>query len=438
MKPQPLYLSAASDHATVTLSPREGRPTKIKAKIGDEDRELPVTYLEKDVIEVGDYVHPITKQRFNVNEQRIEHWAKTVRDMNAAGLEIPTPIDHVETQLARSKHDEPYVSAADNLGFVVDARRVGNKLRLTHQLIGEDALIKAMRNRASIYVLPEFIDEKGRKWADCIMHSAYTPQPVVSGMGGFMPIAASYGGGTTKSAPVFAVARETTNNGDTTMAGVLDDKQLEQIRSEIVANQGVSVADAAAMDEEALVKELFKMVFGDANAQQDQNLQTAAADANATPTGLSRGKLATLYVGLKDQLKLARTNGDGAVKLDDETAADRLLDCDSVIDDLVAKKRLKPTQATKAKALVRNGDKPNKLMLARNGGTNYPAQTLIELLRENDEPAEAPGTNGKPKTGDQKVALSRTAGGGKGEDRYSPEAAAKRAEEYAKRTNKKK
>jgi hypothetical protein len=436
MKKQPLYLSAASDHATLTLPPTEGKPTKIKVKVGEEVKDFPVAYLEKDVIECGNYVHPITKQRFDVDEKRLDHWAKNVNDMIAAGLEIPTPVDHAETQLARTQHDDPYVSADDNLGFVVGARRVGDRLRLTHQVIGDDAVAKAMRNRASVLVLPEYIDEKGRKWTDCIVHSAYTPMPVVSGMGEFLPIAASRTGSGETKAPVYTVAREA-NSGDPTMSNILDDKQLEQIRSELVANSGVSVADAAAMDEPALIEKMFEMCFGAGSdsANKDPNVQAAASDAKVQPMGLSRSKLAKIYIDLKNQLALSRAGGNGEIKLDDELAADRLSDVDDKIDGLVTAKKLKPTQATVVKAFLRNGEKPNKLMLARVNGGKMPAQLLVDALSEND-PIAAPGQSGG-KTGPQsgKLELSREA-----DDKAKQDQAAlkKKAEDFAKSRNKRK
>lgn len=424
---QPLYLSQASDHGTITLGPQEGWPTKMRIKIGDEERDVPVTYLEKDVIEVGNYTHPITKQRFGVTEKRIDHWAKNVNDMNAAGLEIPTPIDHAETQLARAKHNDPYVSAADNLGFVVGARRVGNRLRLTHQVIGEDALVKAMRNRASIYVLPEYVDERGRKWDDCIVHSAYTPMPVVSGMGAFLPIAASRDGGE-GAAPVFTVARESQQQaGESIMA--LSDKQMEQIRQHVVANSGVSVEEAAAMDEDALIEELFKIAFPGEDLT-DANVTTAAADVGVQPVGLSRAALAAKYVELKEKLALSRQSGD--VKLDDELAADRLADCDEQIDALVKAGKIKPTQATTAKAFLRSGDKPNKLMLARTESGKMPARLLIDMLGET-EPVRQPGE----KTGaqDRKLALARDGAGG---DDDATKKVREKAEAYGKSQNRRK
>jgi hypothetical protein len=43
----------------------------------------------------------------------------------------------------------------------------------------------------SLCIEPDYVDEKGRKWGDVFTHSAFTPVPVVSGMGSFVPFAAS-------------------------------------------------------------------------------------------------------------------------------------------------------------------------------------------------------------------------------------------------------
>jgi len=174
------YYLSTSAHAdlkpAVTLG--QGYPTHLKVKVGTQEREVPVAYFWKDSIQAGQYVHPGTKQKLSVDEKRIDGWVDKFHQMRAAGIEIPTPTDHS-------------AKAEDNLGFVVDAKRNGSRLSLLHQVIGEDAAMTALRNRCSLCIEPDYVDEKGRKWGDAFTHSAFTPVPVVSGMGSFVPFAAS-------------------------------------------------------------------------------------------------------------------------------------------------------------------------------------------------------------------------------------------------------
>lgn len=174
-------------------------PTHRVVRVGGKKKKLPVAYFWKDVIGTGKYRHPITGQTFEVDEKRIDGWIKKYEKMRERGIEIPTPVDHSDR-------------AEDNRGFVVGARRVGGKLQLLHQVIGEDGARMACRNRCSVFIDPEFTDEHGKNWGEVIAHSAFTPKPVISGQGEFVPFAASraIGSGKPRKVPVFYLSRQET------------------------------------------------------------------------------------------------------------------------------------------------------------------------------------------------------------------------------------
>jgi hypothetical protein len=188
MKHGPLYLRTAAKPSATRVTPK-GLPTHVKVKLGGERKTVPVAYFDKPAISAGKYVHSVTGQRFKVTPERIDRWVEKFRKMKRAGVEVPTPVDHSD-------------AAEDNRGFVVDARREGNTLVLTHQAIGKDAAKLALRNRCSVLIDPDFRDGNGHRWGDVIAHSAYTPKPVVHGHGSFQPIAASRAGGV-RRVPVF-------------------------------------------------------------------------------------------------------------------------------------------------------------------------------------------------------------------------------------------
>lgn len=184
---RPLYLTRRARPATRRVRTPGGLPDRIVTRLGGRRREVPVSYWEKDAIAVGRYRHPVTGQRFRVSRGRIDRWVRTFRRMRDAGVEVPVPVDHSDR-------------AEDNRGFVVDARREGDRLRLVTQMIGEDGAVAAARNRCSVYV-DRLVDERERDWGEAIVHCALTPKPVVSDHGAFVPFAASRGARGGKAKP---------------------------------------------------------------------------------------------------------------------------------------------------------------------------------------------------------------------------------------------
>jgi hypothetical protein len=91
------------------------------------------------------------------------------------GVRVHIPADHSD-------------AAADNRGYVLAMRRVGDRLMALCQFIGADAVRDASRNQVSIGVAPTFVDGKERIYHDAIVHVALTPVPVVPGQGAFFSI----------------------------------------------------------------------------------------------------------------------------------------------------------------------------------------------------------------------------------------------------------
>jgi hypothetical protein len=138
----------------------------------------PAAYFWADGIRVGRYVHPAGRFELHVDEKRLDGWAENFRRMKAAGVDVPVPVDHS-------------TRARDNLGYIVDVKRDGDTLKLLHQLIGEDAIQLAARNKVSLGIDPAFVDGTGTAFGDCIVHSSLTPVPVVPGQEGLIPLAVS-------------------------------------------------------------------------------------------------------------------------------------------------------------------------------------------------------------------------------------------------------
>ena len=148
------------------------------AELDDLPKEVngeQVAYFWADGIRAGKYVHPAGKFELNVDSQRLDTWVDNFRRMREAGVDVPVPVDHSS-------------KARDNLGYVVDIKRNGNTLKLLHQLIGEDAIRLASRNKVSLGIDPAFKDGQGRAFGDCIVHSSLTPVPLVPGQEGLVPL----------------------------------------------------------------------------------------------------------------------------------------------------------------------------------------------------------------------------------------------------------
>jgi hypothetical protein len=266
------YLSAAID--ALTPASVSGRPTHITHKVGTEDKQVPVAYFWKDAIAVGDYVHPTTKQKLSVDAPRIDGWVKNFHAMTRAGIEIPTPADHK-------------AGALDNLGFVVDAKRNGDRLQLLHQVIGEDAAMVALRNRCSLCIDPDYTDERGHKWGDAFTHSAFTPKPVVTGMGEFTPFTASRDG-EQQGTPIYYLSAD-----DNERSPEMDGKQLRE-----ALGVAVDVPDDKLIEQVKTLRE--------ANNQ----LTTQVANLSRTAPSVDPVILADRNESKREKIELSMARGD--------------------------------------------------------------------------------------------------------------------------------
>lgn len=305
----------------------EGFPTEIDVKVGNENKKFPVAYFEKDVIETGDYEHPITKRKFSVDERRIDNWVNKFNQMKAAGAEVHCPVDHSD-------------KAEDNKGFVVKMRRDGKKLKSTLQVIGDDGALLALRNRCSMQFWPMYTDEKGRKWQDAIEHVAFTPIPVISGQGPFVPIAASRG---QQSVPVYYLSASKGSEMD-----------LKPLREFIGAKPEET-------DEKVLELALSKLNDGKKAVDDLATTKTALTAAEAQVTQLSRQPTAP----------------------DPEILADRASNYHEKIEIAVAKGEMTKAFGTKIAGIVKDGDKPNAFMLSRQPALKdtRPIDFILDLFK---------------------------------------------------------
>jgi hypothetical protein len=251
-----VLLSMLSAEAREVPLGLENFPTEIEVKVGDTKKKVPVAYFEKNVIDVGDYVHPGTGRKFSITERRLDDWVDKFNRMRAQGRETPCPVDHSN-------------KAEDNRGFVVKMRRDGKTLKSTLQVFGEDGVALAVRNRCSAQFHPYFKDEKGNYYGDAIDHIAFTPIPVIGGQGPFVPVAASRG-----QQSDYYILSASNNNGSSTM-------DLTAIRELVGANKDVA-------DEKVIELAITKLKDGTKATTDLADVQTKLSRAEEQVVSLSR------------------------------------------------------------------------------------------------------------------------------------------------------
>lgn len=331
----PFYLHATEAEARPALTLGQGYPTSVNS--------LPAYYFWRPVIADGEYTHPTKGFRLAVDAARRKGWEANFRKMSDAGEKVPVVKDHAD-----DKSDAM-------LGYVVDVRQNGAWLEELHQYLGDDARDVALRNQISVGIDPAYVTGKGIKLGDCIVHSATTPRPVVPGQGQAVPFAAARG------------------SGDILELSVRPTKEIEMdltaLRKAIGAADTVTDAD----------------VISQASAKIGTIPTIEAAKATAE-TSLATAQL---------QLSRASKPADDDPFPEAVAKSSVALGCREI--ELMAREgSISGEQATAAKALLGTADKPNTLMLSREGA-NHPFEGWLKVL--------ALGKNGVNTTGEQQTGV---------------------------------
>ena len=166
----------------------------IAAESVTEDGQ-PVRRFRKELIRTGSYVKASEGLEFEVTATQLDKWALTFSQMKANGVKVPVPAGHT-------------FDVEKNRGWVVDMFRDGATLIGVIDLIGE-AIALAGTSDVSIYSPPELVDGHGNRYEWPITHVALCTDPVIPGLGGFVPIAASQGA-TPVNVPVLTLSDEST------------------------------------------------------------------------------------------------------------------------------------------------------------------------------------------------------------------------------------
>lgn len=335
------------------IASREAGPFKPAVVLGqdlpNEINGQPVAYFWKEMLPVGAF-----------------------RDVNGKAFVVPPA--RVDTLIqcfnrAKAKGYRPFLPAGShkerqkNYGFLQDVRKGSNgSLEGLHQFIGEDAIREAARNKSSICTLQNVRDEHGEHYDELIDHNAILPDPQLSGLGDFVPfnpaLAASRG------QPISADVLELTASTKES------DMDLTALRKAIGAEQSVPDADVIAQATTKLgtipTLESAKVTAETALTEAKTELSRRPAPASADP--FPAAVAASSVNLLSREIELMAREGS-----------------------------ISGEQATAAKALLGTADKPNTLMLSREGA-NHPAEAWFKVLALGKSGVVA---DGKSKTGDQ-------------------------------------
>lgn len=123
-------------------------------------------------------------QTWDVTEQMLLHWAKTHKKQVKNGLKVTMPVNHT---------DDPEANRGYVLEMEVDKNENGVPalFGICEFAEGHEKLAKTCD--VSIFAPASYVDGKKNTYTRPIRHVALTNDPVVSGLGKFEPIAASFG-----------------------------------------------------------------------------------------------------------------------------------------------------------------------------------------------------------------------------------------------------
>ena len=134
----------------------------------------------RELIRAGQYVKLANGVEFEATARTLAHWVAQFERMKAAGVRVPLP--YGAENVGSADHNRGWVEAL----YVRDGA-----LFMTARLIGADAIQAAQRCDFEIHVTPTLVDGKGNRYVQPIDFVAFRTDPVVPGLGEFMPLAAS-------------------------------------------------------------------------------------------------------------------------------------------------------------------------------------------------------------------------------------------------------
>ena len=133
----------------------------------------------KDVVKVGRWVHPITKQEIIFTPERIQNLAANTERFLAAGNRIPFPKGHTTDPTKNLGYwPGPFLPLGDSLIGVVEPR----------DQVALEAMKAGTLDAVSVCIEFDITDAKENKYDEVITHVCATSYPVLDGQKGFVAL----------------------------------------------------------------------------------------------------------------------------------------------------------------------------------------------------------------------------------------------------------
>lgn len=138
--------------------------------------------FRKPVIRSGEFHKTKDGINFTVSDDTLNHWDEQFDLMASNGIRVPVPSGHANWTDEKNQH-----------GRVEDVFVEDGQLVSVIELEADtpEAIAAMAGKQVSIFVPPTYIDDKGNQYKYPIRHVALTDNPVIDGLEGFLPIAAS-------------------------------------------------------------------------------------------------------------------------------------------------------------------------------------------------------------------------------------------------------
>lgn len=146
---------------------------------------VPRQRFRKEIIPTGEFYKDSEDRSFEVTQDVLEHWRDTFKRMLDNGVRVPIPSTHEGA--GDPDKNRGYAEAM----FIDDNDDGGKSLFMGCEIIGQEAIDAVAHCDVSIDVPDKYVDGKHNEYKFPIVHVALCTDPVVPGMEGFVPIAAS-------------------------------------------------------------------------------------------------------------------------------------------------------------------------------------------------------------------------------------------------------
>jgi hypothetical protein len=222
----------------------------------------------KDIIRAGSFIHPRTGVPIEVDEDRMDHWVATFKQVLSDGFDIEATVDHS-------------TSADDVVGYVRDMYRDGETLMAVFEFPGErgQELAKTVKN-VSVEIMPEWKKGDGKVYQDALSRVSIVQEPVIG-----------------KQSKFQALSARVSKTGGIFLSAIAKEKPKMDLK-ELATKCGVKLADGMADDEIAseLVKKFTEMndeLSALKNKPADPEMNKEMAALSAQVVGLKVDKLVT-------------------------------------------------------------------------------------------------------------------------------------------------